>query len=64
MAQQLPQWFIDKVNRIEAKLDLHLSNAHGRHGLGPGKVINRQNAQTGGVVAVALALIELVRYLV
>lgn len=68
MNQDIPAWFLDKVNGIESKVDallhrfdVHESNHHGRHGRGPGRVINRQNAQTLGLVA--LMVVEVLRVL-
>ncbi len=54
----------DALKAIREWQVLHESNHHGRHGRGPGGLVNKANAQATGIFGTILLLIEAVRQLV
>ena len=70
---QVPQWFLSEWNEFRSEMrtdiaklqswhDNHESNHHGRHGVGPGKILNKQNAERGGVVVLAMIVLKALEY--
>ncbi|KKL99198.1 hypothetical protein LCGC14_1816850 [marine sediment metagenome] len=51
----------DDMEAIRTWQTEHQRNHHGRHGRGPGGVVNRQNIQTTGLLGALVAIYEVLR---